>query len=75
MRTNIYYDKKTQRTKKLLHNYYKASNYFNKNGYKSAVYGKTYYDGYGYDYYTGNYGYYEYSRPNPLILAPPWKVT
>ena len=22
-----------------------------------------YYDGYGYNFYNGNYGYYEYSRP------------
>ena len=36
--------------------------YFEK-GYFSPVYKLTYYDGYGYNYYTGAYGYYEYSRP------------
>jgi hypothetical protein len=46
-----------------LHSYYKAPGQLNKKGYKSTLYGLTYYDGYGYNYYSGNYGYYEYSRP------------
>lgn len=57
-----------------MYKYYKAPNYFNKNGYKSKSYGLTYYDGYGYNYYTGNYGYYEYSRPPVSGLGPYWEV-
>lgn len=34
----------------------------------------TYYDGYGYNFYTGAYGYYEYSRPPVNNSGPPWKV-
>ena len=58
-----YMDYEKGRTKTELHKYYKAPNHLNPSGYKSKVYGLTYYDGYGYNYYTGNYGYYEYSRP------------
>jgi len=61
--TDHSWDSKKQRTKEELFTYYKAPNYFNKKGYKSIVYGKTYYDGYGFNYYNGNYGYYAYSRP------------
>ena len=32
----------------------------------------TYYDGYGYNFYNGNYGYYEYSRPPTVTAGPPW---
>lgn len=34
----------------------------------------TYYDGYGYNFYNGAYGYYEYSRPPVNNSGPPWKV-
>ena len=34
----------------------------------------TYYDGYGYNYYTGSYGYYEYSRPPIESTGPPWEL-
>ena len=46
----------------------------NTKGYKSAYYGMTYYDGYGYNYYTGNYGYYEYSRPPISGTVTPCEV-
>ena len=68
------WDSKKQRTKEELHTYYKAPNYFNKKGYKSIVYGKTYYDGYGFNYYNGNYGYYAYSRPPLYDTGPYWEM-
>ena len=34
----------------------------------------TYYDGYGYNFYNGAYGYYEYSRPPVNNSGPPWKM-
>jgi len=46
-----------------LYEYYKAPDYYNKKGYFSPVYKISYYDGYGYNFYTSAYGYYEYSRP------------
>ena len=62
------------RTKYELTKYYQNEDYFNKAGYKSKYYGLTYYDGYGYNYYTGAYGYYEYSRPPIDSTGPLWKV-
>ena len=47
----------------------------NSQGYTSKVYGMTYYDGYGYNYYTGDYGYYEYSRPPVSGVGPPWEIS
>ena len=35
----------------------------------------TYYDGYGYNFYTGAYGYYEYSRPPINNSGPAWEVS
>ena len=35
----------------------------------------TYYDGYGYNFYNGAYGYYEYSRPPVNNSGPPWDIT
>ena len=69
-----YMDYKQGRTRAELHKYYKAPNHLNSKGYKSKVYGLTYYDGYGYNTYTGNYGYYEYSRPPQNQIGPPWEV-
>ena len=63
-----------EKTKVELYDYYKSSEKFNKAGYLSPVYGKTYYDGYGYNYYNGNYGYYEYSRPPLSGVGPPWEI-
>ena len=34
-----------------------------------------YFDGYGYNFYYGNYGYYEYSRPPSLMDVPQWDAT
>ena len=39
------------------------------------MYDKTYYDGYGYNYYTGNYGYYAYSRPPRKDSGPYWHMS
>ena len=72
---NDYMDYSKGRSWEELHSYFKAPNQFNKKGYKSSLYGLTYYDGYGYNYYTGNYGYYEYSRPPKITLGPPWEVS
>ena len=36
-------------------------NYYDAIGFYSPVYGLTYYNGYGYNFYYGQYGYYEYS--------------
>ena len=41
--------------------YYLRPNYKNEAGYYSAVYLKKYYDGYGYNFYYGKYGYYQNS--------------
>jgi len=60
--SNENFNAETQRTKLLLTEYYKAPNYFNAEGYFSQEYGLVYYDGYGYNFYNGEYGYYEYSR-------------
>lgn len=49
---NAYYNSTTSRSYKQLDNYYKAADFFDKDGYYSSQYGLTYYDGYGYNYYT-----------------------
>ena len=46
--------------------------YHNPDGYYSETYGLTYYDGYGYNYYTHALGYYEYSRPPLDATGPGW---
>jgi hypothetical protein len=63
---NDYWDPKTQRTYKSLYNYYKAPEGRFSEGYVSKKYGLTYYDGYGYNYYSDKLGYYEYSRHPPI---------
>ena len=72
---NTNFDEETGRTKTELYTYFKAKNTLNSAGYKSKLYGLTYYDGYGYNYYTNNYGYYEYSRPPVSGVGPPWEIT
>ena len=47
--------------------YYRPADYYNANGYYSNVFLIVYYDGYGYNFYYGDFGYYEYS----LNEAPP----
>ena len=64
-----------QRTYKELHNYFRPDNFFNEDGYYSKTYAHTYYDGYGYNFYNGNTGYYEYSRPPPKIEGGNWSVS
>ena len=44
-----------------MYTYYRAPNYYNAAGYYSTVFLVVYYDGYGYNFYYGDYGYYEYS--------------
>ena len=60
---NEYWDSTYKRTYNDLENYYKNLEYFNAKGYYSSYYDHTYYDGYGFNYYTGSYGYYEFSMP------------
>lgn len=60
---NSYYNEEDQTTKYQLRAYYKAQDNFDPEGYYSYEYGLKYYDGYGYNYYNQNKGYYEYSRP------------
>lgn len=42
----------------VLYRYYLPPNYYNKVGYYSTLYSKIYYNGYGYNFYYGKYGYY-----------------
>ena len=42
---------------------------YNAAGYYSPTYLLMYYDGYGYNFYTGAYGYYEYSLPSNERVA------
>ena len=44
-----------------LYVYYLPLNFFNPVGYYSVVYNRVYYDGYGFNFYYGRYGYYESS--------------
>lgn len=44
-----------------LYAYYKPYNFYDKMGYYSETYNQTYYDGYGYNFYYGAYGYYQNS--------------
>ena len=57
------WDSEKKRTYEQLNKYFKAPNYLDEKGYYSTFYELTYYDGYGYNFYTGAKGYYEYSRP------------
>ena len=58
---NTYWDKSTGKTYAPLYNYYKPANYRSAVGYYSPMFLIIYYDGYGYNFYYGEYGYYEYS--------------
>jgi len=59
----------------MLSRYFKAPNYLDEAGYYSAFYELTYYDGYGYNFYTGAKGYYEYSRPPPSSSGSQWSAS
>ena len=66
VRTNKYWDPSTKRTTEPFYVYYLPANYYNAAGYYSSTFSKTYYDGYGYNFYYGTYGYYDYSvNPEP----------
>jgi hypothetical protein len=64
-RTNSYFSSSAAKTYKPLYQYYLPPNYYNSKGYYSTTYSMKYYDGYGYNFYYGDYGYYEYST-NPV---------
>jgi hypothetical protein len=52
-----------ERTYDELDNYFRPTDFYNSKGYYSNYYKEDYFDGYGYNFYYGNTGYYEYSRP------------
>ena len=72
---NDSFDSQYERTYSELYNYYRSKNYYNEAGYLSTDYKATYYDGYGYNFYNGNYGYYEFSRPPTEIKPGTWDFT
>jgi len=59
------------RTYQPLYVYYKPGAFTAIVGYYSIRMGRTYYDGYGYNFYYGKYGYYEDSPNEP---EPAWKT-
>ena len=59
-------DAKSKRTKYILYEYYHPQG-LKMPSYYSKQYQKSYTDGYGYNFYYGSYGYYEYSK---LPLKP-----
>lgn len=67
---NEYWDVTTKRTYKELEDYFRPDDYYNPYGYYSTYYQEKFYDGYGYNFYYGNTGYYEYSRPpvTPVMI-------
>jgi len=69
---NEYWNPTTMRTYRELYKYYKASDYYNAKGYKSSTYLMTYYDGYGYNFYYTNYGYYEFARSPAKVSGEKW---
>jgi hypothetical protein len=63
--TNTYFNIKAGRTYHALYVYYRPLSYYNAIGYYSSIYLMIYYNGYGYNFYYGKYGYYENS-PNDM---------
>ena len=57
----MYWNSAERKTYEPLYVYYKPPNYYNPVGYYSTTYLIIYYDGYGYNFYYGTNGYYEYS--------------
>ena len=49
-----------------LYVYFRPKNYYTPRGYFSPKYNETYYDGYGYNFFTGAKGYYQYSLNTPI---------
>ena len=71
---NEYWNPTTQKTYHELYNYYRPDDFYNPAGYTSNYYRATYYDGYGTNFYYGNSGYYEYSRPPALPKIVPFEI-
>lgn len=75
-RSNEYYDK--GRTYEPLYEYYLPENYIKESGYYSDTYDVVYYDGYGYNFYYGDYAYYEFSQneeaPTDKFIMPPLSI-
>ena len=63
MSENEYWNSTTKRTYNELYNYYRPEDFEASVGYYSHYYKGVYYDGYGYNFYNGKYGYYEFSMP------------
>lgn len=66
---NKYWNSNEGKTYRQLEAYYKAPKFLDEQGYYSSFYETTYYDGYGYNFYTGTKGYYEYSRGTSLNIG------
>ena len=66
---NQYFNAKTGRTYAPLKQHYKPKDFFAGKGYYSPDYGQIYFDGYGFNFYTGEYGFYEWSLN--LMEQPP----
>ena len=62
---NDYFNTVSLRSYSPLYVYYLPPGLYFAVGYYSLLYGRIYYDGYGYNFYYGQYGYYEYST-NPV---------
>ena len=60
--TNLYF--LNNRTYKPLLLYFRPDGYYNEAGYYSNLYELKYYDGYGYNFFTGNTNYYQDSPNN-----------
>ena len=56
--TNSYWNPALGRTSQPFYVYYLPPNYYTPIGYYSYLYGLVYYNGYGYNFYYGTYGYY-----------------
>jgi len=72
---NEYWNSQAGKTYNELYDYYRPPEFYNEKGYTSPYYKETYYDGYGQNFYYGNYGYYEYSRPPALPKLVPFELT
>ena len=59
--TNAYWDPQTNLTFQPLTQYYKPENFTASEAYYSTVYKQNYSDGYGFNFYTKKYGYYQYT--------------
>ena len=60
-RYNKCFNRQLKRTCEPLYQYYKPKDFYDEKGYYSKEHDKIYYDGYGYNFYTALYAYYETS--------------